>query len=136
MKKGVKIYGQGLEEYPKISIFLGNLLMVLWIGLGTLACWFLNPFLAYAYLISAVVVVFVVLRKLICTNCYYYGKWCHIGWGKLSALLFKKGSIEEFGTGTCIKLASITYGLLTLIPLVLIVISIIQMFTAPKLAVL
>ncbi|MHC4260520.1 MAG: hypothetical protein ACYSTF_08950 [Planctomycetota bacterium] len=31
-----------------------------------------------------------------CTNCYYYGKTCGLGRGKLSALLFKKGDPQEF----------------------------------------
>jgi len=31
-----------------------------------------------------------------CVNCYYYGKTCGLGRGKLCALLFKKGNSEEF----------------------------------------
>jgi hypothetical protein len=31
-----------------------------------------------------------------CTNCYYYGKTCGLGRGKLCALIFKKGSSEKF----------------------------------------
>lgn len=31
-----------------------------------------------------------------CVNCYYYGKICGLGRGKLSALLFKKGYPESF----------------------------------------
>jgi len=36
------------------------------------------------------------LLKGSCVNCYYYGKTCGLGRGKLCALLFKKGSPEEF----------------------------------------
>jgi len=137
MKTEINIFEQGLEEYPKATIILGNLIMILWIALGTIACWFLHPLAAWIYLTAAIIMVGVVLRKLVCTNCYYYDKWCGMGWGKLSAALcFKKGSIEQFGTGIGIKLAPLTYGLLSLIPLICLVISIVQGFTVPKIIVL
>ncbi|MFC1787240.1 hypothetical protein ACFLY8_04345 [Halobacteriota archaeon] len=31
-----------------------------------------------------------------CVNCYYYGKYCAFGKGKLSYLLFKKGDSKRF----------------------------------------
>jgi len=130
------IFEEGLEECSKASIVLGNFVMILWIALGTIACWFLYPLIAWIYLTLAIIMVGIVLRKLVCTNCYYYNKWCSIGWGKLSALLFKKGSIEKFPTSIGIRLAPITYGLLSLIPLVLVIISIVQAFTVPKIIVL
>ncbi len=136
MKNETKIYEQGLEEYPKTSAVTGNFFMILWIASGTIACWFLYPLVAWFYLVFAIIMVFVVLRKMVCTNCYYYDKWCCIGWGKLSALFFKEGEIENFPKSSGIKIAPFTYGLLTLIPLVLIVISIIKEFTVPKLVVL
>ena len=136
MKTKVDIFEQGLEEHSKATIVLGNLIMILWIALGTIACWFLFPLIAWIYLALAVMTVYLVLRKLVCTNCYYYGKWCGMGWGKLAALFFKQGSMERFGTSIGVKLAPITYGLLTLIPLICLVISIVQGFAVPKLIVL
>ena len=136
MKNEIKIYEQGLGEYPKVGIVLGNLTMIIWIALGTIACWFLYPLVAWIYLAFAIIMVFVVLRKLVCTNCYYYDKWCGLGWGKLSALIFKKGSIEKFNVSIGIRFAPLTYGLLTLIPLIFIVISIIQRFTIYEIVVL
>ena len=94
MKTEINIFEQGLEEYPKASIILGNLIMVLWIALGTVACWFLYPMIAWVYLALAIAMVGVILRKLVCTKCYYYDRWCSMGWGKLSALLFRQGDIE------------------------------------------
>jgi len=91
-----KPYKNALEQYPKSSAVIGNLAMLLWITLGTIACWFFSPLIAGIYLAFAVLMVFIVLRKLVCTNCCYYGKWCSIGWGKLSAVFFKKGDIEKF----------------------------------------
>ena len=136
MKTKINIFEQGLEEYPKASIILGNLVMMLWITLGTIACWFLYPLIAWIYLALAIIMVGVVLRKLVCTNCYYYGRWCSMGWGKLSALFFKEGDMENFGTSIGIKLAPPTYGLLSLIPIICIVISIVLGLTVSKIIVL
>jgi len=114
-KTDIKLYKQGLEEYPRAGIIFGNFVMILWISLGTIACWFLCPLAALIYLVFVTIMIFVVLRKLVCTKCYYYGKWCSTGWGKLSAMFFKKGNIEKFNTCIGVKLAPFTYGLLSLI---------------------
>lgn len=31
-----------------------------------------------------------------CVYCYYYGKWCFMGKGKVAALLFEKGNPQKF----------------------------------------
>ena len=36
------------------------------------------------------------ILKMSCVHCYYYGKNCGLGRGKLCALLFKKGNPEKF----------------------------------------
>ena len=136
MKKGVHIYKQGLESFPLSRVIFGNGMMLVWIGLGTIACWFIYPLVAWLYLAAALIMIFVVLRKLVCTNCYYYGKRCALGWGKVSALFFSPGSIDQFSTCAGIKAAPITYGLLTLIPLVLCIVALVQEATVLKTAVL
>ena len=118
-----KLYKEGLEEYPLKGVILGNIVMVAWVTVGTIGCWFLNPIIAWIYLAFALIMVGLVLRKLVCRGCYYYGKRCALGWGKLAALLSKREDISKFGTGVGQKLAPITYGLLTLVPLVTIIVS-------------
>ncbi len=136
MNSETKLYTQGLEKYPKTTIIFGNLLMIVWIILGTIACRFLCSLAAWLYLAFAIIMVYIVLRKLICTDCCYYDKWCPIGWSKLSALFFKKGSVKKFGTNIGVKLAPFTYGVLSLIPLIFIIASMFQKFTISKLIVL
>ena len=120
----VKLYEKGLEKYPFSGVLIGNFFMLLWIFIGAISSWFLNPFLAVVFLILALIMVYVVLRKLVCTNCYYYGKRCGIGWGMLSALMFKKGDINKFGKGTGMKLAPMVYvGLFMILPIIFIVTS-------------
>jgi hypothetical protein len=111
--------------YSKTDILIGNFFMVLWIVLGTSACFFLNSIIALIYLLFAIVMVYVVLRKLVCTHCYYYDKLCSMGWGKLAALFFEKKE-ENFDNCTGIKIAPIVYGFLTLVPIVCLVVSLLS----------
>ena len=136
MTEQEKLFEDGLEQHPLRRIIIGNLAMLIWFALGALACWYFYPILGLVYLIVAFVLVYVVLRKLVCVNCYYYDKWCGLGWGKLCAIMFKKGSLEEFPASIGLKLAPATYGLLMIIPLVLLFISIIQVFSWYKIVVL
>jgi hypothetical protein len=136
MDKVMKIYQEGLEESPKARIIFGNIMMLLLFALGTIACWFFNPIIAWIYLAFAVIMVGIVLRKLVCTNCYYYDKWCPMGWGKLAALLFKKGDINNFDSSIGMKLAPLTYGNISFIPMIFLIISIVQNFSVVKLIVL
>jgi len=127
------LYEKGLDEFPKNEIILENLTMVAWVALGVIAAWLFSPIAAMVYAAFAVLMVGVILRKLVCANCYYYGRWCHIGWGRLSSLLFRKGNVADFGRGIGMKLAPLTYALLTAIPLILLIISTVQRFMMSKL---
>jgi hypothetical protein len=136
MAHEVKLNEKGVEQYPMSRVVLGNILMILWIVVGTIAVWFFSPLVATLYLIVAVVTVYVILRKLVCTNCYYYDKWCSMGWGKLAAALFKQGRIEEFNESIGLRLAPIIYGLLTIFPLIVVIVAIIAEIDFYKIAVL
>jgi len=136
MAHEVKLNEKGVEQYPMSRVILGNILMILWIVVGTIAVWFFSPLVATLYLIVAVVTVYFILRKLVCTNCYYYDKWCSMGWGKLAAALFKQGRIEEFNESIGLRLAPIIYGLLTIFPLIVVLIAIIAEIDFYKIAVL
>jgi hypothetical protein len=136
MTQKKEIYKEGSDEFPVAKVVQGNLLMIIWILLGGIGCWLFHPLAAWIYLAVALVMVYVVLRRLVCTNCDYYGKRCALGWGKLSALMFRQGSIELFAGSIGVKLAPVTYGLLSLVPLVFIIISLVQGFAAVKVVVL
>lgn len=135
-KSEVKIYDQGIEEFGWGPIVFGNMAMLVWIGLGTACCWFFHPIAAWVYLVAALLMVFVVLRRLVCVNCYYYGKRCPIGWGKLAALMFKQGSMDKFATSIVVKLAPATYGLLSLIPIGFCIAAMVQDFEVAQAVVL
>ena len=62
MQNETRIYEEGLEEHPVARVFLGNLLMILWIALGTIACWFLYPPAAWIYTFFAVVMLLAMVK--------------------------------------------------------------------------
>ena len=132
----IDIHEPGLEQYPKSSAVIANLVMAVLIALGTIACWFFTPVAAWIYLAIGVLMVWVVMRRLVCVNCYYYGKWCATGWGKLAAVLFKQGSIDKFSTSIGVKIAPIVYGLLSVIPIILLIVSLFSLVSAPRIVVL
>ena len=119
-----KLYEKGLENYPKPTVFLTNALLLLWFGFATYGMSKIKlaglPIISILYLLFMFVMLGFVLRKHLCTHCYYYGKLCGSGWSKLSSCQFKLQSGNyELG----IKLAGITWGLLTVIPIIVIPLS-------------
>lgn len=132
MENEIQLYEQGLEEHPILGVLLGNFAIALWIGLGTLIAWAFHPIAGWLYLAFAVIMVGPVLRKLLCANCYYYGKRCFMGWGKIVPLFFKKGNIENFNKGTGQGIALVTYNALTIVPIILIIISMVLDFEVIK----
>ena len=117
-------------------IIIGNILIALWLIVGTIAVWFFNPIVATIYLIVAVLTVYIILRKLVCTNCYYYDKWCSMGWGKIASALFKRGNIEQFNDSIGITLAPLVYGLLTIFPIIVVIVVLLGEMDYYKIAVL
>lgn len=129
-----KIYEKGLEEYPIATVIGQNLFFLIYFGIGFIGLLPLKlcniPLISLLYIIFLIVMLLFVLRKHLCTNCYYYGKRCSTNWGKLSSFMFKeKSGNYELG----IKLAGIIWGLATLIPVIGIIISLFLNFTIYKL---
>ena len=114
-----KLYEKGLENYPKSTVILTNTLLLLWFGFaayGMSALKFAGiPIISVFYLLFALVMLGFVLKKHLCTHCYYYGKLCGSGWSKLSSCQFKQKS-GNYKLG--MKLAGMTWGLLTIIPII------------------
>ncbi len=129
------LFKKGLDSYPLTSVTLNNLLLLLWITIGTVASYIFNPVAGIIYFLFFLIT-FILLKKLVCANCFYYGKWCSMGWGKLSALLFKKGKVEDFAGSPGMRIAPIVYGFLTLIPIILIIVSMIFKYEFRKIVVL
>ena len=97
MKEGLRdrLFQNGKESFPVWWIALENIGFLLNWGIGF---FLLLPFryngiaiVSWLYL-AILIIVQILLKKYNCTVCYYYGKWCHLGWGKFTVLFFKKDS--------------------------------------------
>ena len=131
-----KLYKKGLKKYPIGCVIGQNLFFLFYFGIGFIGMFSLRiyefPIISIAYALFLVVILLFVLRKHLCTNCYYYGKLCSTGWGKL-ALMFRKNSGNyELG----VKLAGITWMIATLIPIVGIITVLILSFSTFRLILL
>ena len=93
-----KLFQEGKESFSFGTILLGNIAFLLNWGIGFIL---LMPFrisgisiVSWFYLI-VLIIVQISLKKLNCTSCYYYGKSCYLGWGKLTAICFKQDSGDQ-----------------------------------------
>jgi hypothetical protein len=118
------LYDGGRDEFPVSQIITSNLIMLIWLAIGTFLSYLLHPWLGWAYLADGIIMMGFVMRKIVCANCAYYGKRCSLGWGKLSAAMFKQGNIEDFAEKT--RIAPVYYGSMTLLPIIFAVIAIVM----------
>jgi len=83
------------ENYPCWIILISNLVSI--------AIYLIGAFIIYQlgtiWLLFYLVFIFgleIRLMKRSCANCYYYGKYCAFGKGKISSLFFKRGNSHKF----------------------------------------
>ncbi len=83
------------ENYPFWIIIVSNLLTL---SIYTIGIIIIKPLGIIWLLIYLTYIVFLEIRLLrkSCVDCYYYGKRCAFGKGKLCSLFFKKGNKEGF----------------------------------------
>lgn len=86
---------QTFENYPCWIIVISNLVSVLIYIIGAYIVFQLGIVWLLLYLCYILVLEFRLMKKS-CVNCYYYGKFCAFGKGKISSLFFKKGDSKEF----------------------------------------
>jgi hypothetical protein len=114
------------REYSKVELVFGNGAIFIWILLGAASCWFLSPFASVAFLALASFLVFYELGKKGCVSCFLC-KTCTIGMGKLPDLFFTKTTIENLNINRkAVRLFPFVYILLSVIPLTLTAVSIMQ----------
>lgn len=87
------------ENYPAIFVIASNLvpLLIYLIGIDLLIRF--GIVWVAAYLLFVLILEFRLISGH-CTDCYYFGKTCAFGKGRLSSLFFKKGNPERFITMT------------------------------------
>jgi hypothetical protein len=112
--KSIKCY----EDYPYSFVIGSNLIQLLLYAIGAYIVYLLGPVWLALYIIF-ILILEIRLLKMSCINCYYYGKLCAFGRGKLCALLFKKGEPKKFIEKQITFKDIIPDFLVTMIPLII-----------------
>lgn len=82
------------ENYPLGTVVLSNTLSLALYGLGFFVINKLVLLFALLYLLYVIILEFRLIKS--CANCYYWGRICGFGRGKISAWFFKKGKPAKF----------------------------------------
>ncbi|MEW6103318.1 MAG: hypothetical protein AB1630_05805 [bacterium] len=86
---------QYYENYPATIIILRNIFEIVIWGIGVLLLVKFGKWVVISYLIYSALMVAWIMRFR-CKYCYYYGKTCTIGYGKVASMFFDRGDNEEF----------------------------------------
>lgn len=83
------------EKFPLGIVLLFNLVAISIYAIGAYILAGFGIIFSVLYLLYCIWIEIGILRGS-CVNCYYYGKVCGLGRGKLCSFLFKKGNPEKF----------------------------------------
>ena len=86
---------EAFEKYPISTVFTFNLVSLLLYLVGLYLLSRINTIFAALFVLYLIAVEFSVYKEG-CANCYYYGKRCRCGRGKIVALFLKKGDPKKF----------------------------------------
>ena len=118
-------------ETVKSRFAAGNLIAILWILLGTFACWLVNPWLGWFFLGFSTFSVYLIIRRLLCNSCYYC-KSCTKGLAKLSILFLGANRIPGQSNGSIKGMTIFVYIVLAIIPSALLIYSLASSFETAK----
>ncbi len=104
------------ENYPAWIIVVCNAVPVSIYVIGAVILAGFSPWISVAYLLFCLWQETRVMRKS-CVNCFYYGKNCGTGKGRLCALLFKRGDPQAFAAKEATWKELLPDILISLIPL-------------------
>jgi len=83
------------ENYPFWIVILSNIVSFTIIAAGAFVMYKIGWVWLILYILYNAFLEIRLLRRS-CVNCYYFGKVCAFGKGKLSSLFFKKGDTNKF----------------------------------------
>ena len=119
----------------KSSLFFGSLMIAVWIAIGSAAVWVINPVYGWLFLGFSAFSILIVMRRQMCGSCYYCVS-CTKGFAKLSKLFLGGSSIPGISKGSTVGMTVFIYLLLSIIPGMILVLSIFQEFSLLKLSLL
>ncbi|MCL5037105.1 MAG: hypothetical protein M1269_08320 [Chloroflexi bacterium] len=87
-----KLYNDGIESAPFFQVAGELTLLLVLILLGFVGLMSAGILFSLLYLIFIAVSFLYFLGRHVCTNCWYYGKVCHCGWGRIARSIHGKTS--------------------------------------------
>ena len=85
----------GYENYPTLIVIGSNLLSFLIYVIGAIILYNFSFIWVICYILFILFLEFRILSRH-CVDCYYYGKTCAFGKGRLSSRFFSRGQPERF----------------------------------------
>jgi hypothetical protein len=83
------------ENYPWWIVLLSSLVSIAIYLIGAFIIYQINLVSLILYLLFIGILEFLLIQGH-CVNCYYYGKTCAFGRGRISKIFFGKGNVERF----------------------------------------
>ncbi len=115
------------ENYPFWIVLISNFVSIAIYLIGAFIIYKIGFIWLILYLIFIVILEFRLINSH-CVNCYYYGKTCAFGKGKISSIFFKKGDMKQFCKKQILWKDMIPDFMISLIPIVIGIIILIRDF--------
>jgi hypothetical protein len=122
-------------DFTRRLLVWGNLGLLAWVFLAFFSLLFYNQIYAWLYLLAAAFIMYSILRRLGCSNCYKC-KACTSGFGRLAGTFFGKGYVKRASVDNRVGLVAFVYFLLLPLPATLLSISLLSSFSIFKVLVL
>jgi hypothetical protein len=84
------------ETYPKHVVVLRWIVLGAAFALGIYILTDIKHVLGIAYVIYSIIALTFILPLSRCAHCFYHGKLCNTGWGKVAAYLVAKGDESKY----------------------------------------
>ena len=122
-------------EFNRYLLIYGNLAVLAWIFLAFFGLWFFNQISGWLLLIFNASLIYVILRRLGCSSCYYC-KTCTSGFGRIAGAFFGIGATKTGSIGNRKGAVAFVYFCLFPLPTTFLIFSLIEAFTIIKVLVL
>jgi len=86
------------ERYPPTTPLLENIVWVLVYASGSALFLYTSVWAAEAYAAYCLISMYLLIPRLVCTHCAYFGQVCHSGQGLIAGVLFPKAEGAMFGS--------------------------------------
>lgn len=84
------------ESYPWYVIIIRWIILIVTFAFGIYILSDIKELLGVAYVVYSLIALTLILPLSRCVSCFYHGKACNTGWGKVAAYLFPKGDESRY----------------------------------------